>query len=176
MIRINLTLCLVLFCSTLNAGSLEPALRLDAKNQQKAADSQKQIDKLDDERKQMLQKYLHVQRRIALLRSDNAQLQTRLKAQAQNRLLLQQQRAEIEVTRSGIAPLLAQMHSTLDEFVSHDLAFLPQERSMRLQRLASRLKRADISDGERYRQILQAWQVELQYGRTIEVYQGSRKP
>jgi len=176
LIRINLTLCIVLFCSTLNADPLQSALSLNAKNQQQAANSQKQFDKLDDERKQMLQKYLQLQRRIALLSSDNAQLKTRLKAQAQSRILLQQQLAEIEVTRSGIMPLLEQMHSTLDEFVSHDLAFLPQERALRLQRLTSRLNRAEISDAERYQQILQAYQVELQYGRSIEVYQDILNP
>ena len=176
MSQINLMLCLVLFCSALNAASLQPALNLDAKNQKRSAESQKHIDKLDDERQQMLQKYLLLQRRIALLRSDNAQLQTRIKAQQHSHVLLQQQLAEIEITRSGLAPLLEQMHNTLNEFVSHDLAFLPQERQARLQRLSSRLDRPDISDGERYRQILEAYQIELEYGRTIEAYQASLNP
>jgi len=172
LIRINLTLCFVFFCSGLHAASLQQALTLDENNQKRSVASQERIGQLDDERKSMLQEYLQLQHRIALLHTDNKQLQTRIESQARSQKVLQQQLAEIEVTRLGILPLLEQMHRTLNDFVSRDLPFLPQERQVRLQRLAENMDRPEASDGERYRQLLEAYQVELEYGRNIEVYQG----
>ena len=48
--------------------------------------------------------------------------------------------------------------------------FLEEERSTRLARLQTLLNRADVSIAEKYRQILEAYQIEVEYGRTLEAY------
>ena len=70
---------------------------------------------------------------------------------------------------------MERMQQVLGEFVEHDLPFLPEERQSRLARLSKHLERPGISDGERFQQLLEAYQVELEYGRTIEAYQGTRQ-
>jgi hypothetical protein len=64
------------------------------------------------------------------------------------------------------------MIEALENFVQLDLPFLPDERSRRIADLRELMIRADVTDSERYRRIAEAYQIENEYGRTIEAYQG----
>lgn len=173
MSRIGLMLGLACIASPLWAATLEQALTLDRQNNQVSAAAQDKIDRLDDGQREMLEEYLNLERRIELLRTDNRQLQVRTEAQQRHVESLTRRLEEVETTRLGILPLLEEMHQVLTEFVRSDLPFLPEERQVRLERLAAQMEQPESSDGERYRQLLEAYQTELEYGRTIEGYQGS---
>jgi len=170
--RTGLLLCLACLAPPLWAAALEQALTLDKKNNQASAAVQQRIDQLDDQQREMLEEYLQLERRIELLRTDNRQLQARTEAQGRHVESLNQQLQEVESTRLGLLPLMQQMQQVLIEFVDADLPFLPEERQSRLARLAAQMEQPDTSDGERYRQLLEAYLTELEYGRTIESYQG----
>lgn len=71
-----------------------------------------------------------------------------------------------------IPPLLSRMIDGLKKFVSLDVPFHPTERADRIADLESMMERSDITDAEKLRRIIQAWQVEVQYGRTPEAYVG----
>jgi hypothetical protein len=64
------------------------------------------------------------------------------------------------------------MLDTLTKYVALDLPFLPDERKNRIANLESIMTRADVSTSEKYRRIVEAYQIEMEYGRTIEAYQG----
>ena len=168
MTRTGLMLCLACLASPLWAGKLEQALTLDRQNNQASAAVQDKIDQ-----REMLEEYLDLERRIELLRTDNRQLQTRTEAQQRHIESLGKQLEEVETTRLGVLPLLEEMQQVLTEFVVGDLPFLPEERKARLVRLAAQTQQSDTADGARYRQLLEAYQTELEYGRTIEAYQGT---
>jgi hypothetical protein len=97
---------------------------------------------------------------------------------------IQQQIAQIERTNREIYPLMTKMVATLSDFVALDLPFLPEERAKRVTALQEMMPRADVSTAEKYRRILEAYhaekyrrileayQVEMEYGRTIEPYEG----
>ena len=53
-----------------------------------------------------------------------------------------------------------------------DVPFLPQERQLRLQELRELMERADVTVADKYRRIMEAYQIETEYGHTIESYQG----
>jgi len=59
----------------------------------------------------------------------------------------------------------------LDQSVETDLPFLPQERAARLASLTETLALTDLSQAEKLRRLLEALQVECEYGSTIETYQ-----
>lgn len=69
---------------------------------------------------------------------------------------------ELQVTLEDIA-------GRLEEFVKNDLPYLESERLGRLKDLRTYLIDPDISLGEKTRRTLEAMQVELDYGRRLEV-------
>ena len=67
---------------------------------------------------------------------------------------------------------MQQMVDTLAQFVALDVPFLFEERTARAQGLKDMMARADVTISEKYRRILDAYQIELEYGRTLSAYQG----
>ena len=66
---------------------------------------------------------------------------------------------------------MQRMLDTLEQFVSLDVPFLLDERTKRVSTLKDMMSRADVTISEKYRRIVEAYQVEMDYGRTIEAYE-----
>jgi hypothetical protein len=69
---------------------------------------------------------------------------------------------------------MEKMIDTLGRFVELDVPFLLEERRSRVATLKQLLGRADVSTSEKYRRILEAYQIEMEYGRTLDAYTGKR--
>jgi hypothetical protein len=85
---------------------------------------------------------------------------------------LERQLVEIETTNRQVQPLMEQMVNTLARFVELDVPFLLEERTDRVRNLQNLMTRSDVTVSEKYRLILEAYQTELDYGRTLEAYSG----
>ena len=142
------------------------------KEQQK---SQKTIDKIADETQVLLQKYRQTLRRIENAKIYNQQLRETIQSQNEEKKNVAEQIETLKNTNKGIIPLMVSMVKNIEQFVSLDIPFLPKERSKRIVELNELLKRADISTSEKFRRILEAYQVENDYGKTIEAYRGIHK-
>jgi hypothetical protein len=64
------------------------------------------------------------------------------------------------------------MLDALERFVRLDLPFQLDERNRRITSLKEAMGRADVTVSEKYRRIIEAYQIETDYGRTLEAYQG----
>jgi hypothetical protein len=102
----------------------------------------------------------------------NRQISLLVESQQRELTDLQEQLKSIEETDQAVLPMLNRMLDTLQRFTRIDLPFLPEERSQRLKKLQGLLLRADVSVAEKYRQIVEAYMVEVQYGQTFEAYSG----
>lgn len=71
-----------------------------------------------------------------------------------------------------IMPLLVRMVDALDTFVSIDVPFLHEERTSRLADLRALLEKAEYTTSEKCRRVFEAYQIENEYGYTIESYKG----
>jgi len=142
------------------------------KTEEAARASQKKVEQLDNEAGKMLGDYRQMIAETQSLKNYNGELATQVQSQTNEIQTLTKQIGEIETTSHEVLPMMQKMLATLDQFVSLDLPFLVDERTKRIAQLKETMGRADVSISEKYRRIVEAYQIEMEYGRTIEAYQG----
>lgn len=145
--------------------------------QQLAADndaraSQTRVNSLADSRDRIVEEYRMTLKKIENARVYNDQLKKIIANQNAEEKSVTAQIETLKETNEGIVPLMLRMVTNLESFVDLDIPFLPKERTKRLADLKIMMDRADISTSEKFRRVLEAYQVENEYGRTIEAYRG----
>ena len=152
--------------------SIEGIVDEQASTQQTSAETQKRIDALDDESRDMLNEYRQTTSQTTDLQAYNQQLERLVASQNAELADYERRFQEIEITKRQILPLIIRMLEVLEEFVGIDMPFLPQERSMRIAELNKLMDRPDVPTSEKYRRVTEGYQIELEYGHTIEGYEG----
>jgi hypothetical protein len=176
--RIGLALCCGLALTPIQAGAEDaPAQKLGrALDQQQETDaaaraSQQRIEALDDETLKMLSEYRRSLADAESYRTYSRQLESQVRAQSEEMASIERQLGEVETTSREVLPLMERMLDTLKQFVDLDVPFLLKERKQRVALLMDMMPRADVTLSEKYRRIVEAYQVELDYGRTLEAYE-----
>jgi len=154
---------------------LKSSVKIQESVESAAIKSQKKIDGISDETDRMLTEYKLVLRQFDALNGYNNQVQKIVDGQVEELSSMDAQLTEIDSTNQGVIPLMSRMVETIQQFVQIDAPFLPKERSERVEGLKDLLDRADVTVSEKYRRIMEAYQVEMEYGRTIEAYTGDLK-
>ena len=134
------------------------------------AQSQDRVDSLDDERRAIEEEYRTTLRESDGLRLYIQQLAAQLTSQREEMETVKQEARDIERTSVEIVPLMRNMLVTLEEFIKLDMPFLLNERLQRVRHLNDMMPRADVTVSEKYRRIVEAYQIEMEFGRTIEAY------
>ncbi len=101
----------------------------------------------------------------------NAQLQRLLVSQEGDIEALTQQIAGLDATAEQVQPLVEKMFASLEQFVTNDLPFLQEERNARLDRLRVQMQEEGAL-AEKFRRLLEAYTIEVEYGRTMQAYPG----
>lgn len=135
-----------------------------------ARQSQARIDALTDETRQLLNEYKTVLKEIEGLRVYNRQLERQIENQETEMAQLTRSIDDVTLIERQITPLMLRMIDGLEQFVALDLPFLLDERRERIDTLRSMMDRADVAVSEKFSQILRAYQIENEYGRTMEAY------
>ena len=154
------------------AGALDQAVDQQVQTDTAAQRTQQQIDSLDDETRELLAEYRSVLNQKESLAAYNSQLEQLVSSQQDELASVEDQLANIDTTQRDITPLMIKMVEVIEQFVELDTPFLPEERNSRVAQLKTMMERADVNLSEKYRRILEAYQVETEYGRTLEAYQG----
>jgi len=151
---------------------VKTAVSEQTKAEQAGAASQKKIEQLDDENSKMLVEYRAAIQEAESLKKYNDELAVQVKSQQDQLGTMNQQLEQIATTSRDVLPMMNKMLDTLDQFVKLDLPFLSEERAARVATLKDMMGRADVSTSEKYRRLVEAYQIEMEYGRTVEAYQG----
>jgi hypothetical protein len=136
-------------------------------------DSQKRIESVSDETERLFARYSTALRQIDSLRVYNRQMRELADSQARELDSLDAQLDRVEEVGRSVTPLMLRMIAALEAFVKLDIPFLIDERTERAQGLRDLMKRADVTNAEKYRQIMEAYQIENEFGRTIEAYRST---
>ena len=148
---------------------------LDARSEgnDEATGVQKRIDTISDETDSLLAKYRTVLKQIDSIDLYNAQMHDLVGAQEEELASLQEQLSRVQGVGRSVTPLMLRMVTAIEKFVRLDVPFLADERAKRMTGLRAMMGRADVTTAEKFRQIMEAYQIENEYGRTIEAYRAS---
>jgi len=156
------------FAASINEVLQEGENRADAN-----ATAQQQIDSVADQTEKIINDYRTVVKVVDGLKVYNSLLRTQLANQEDEMQALSDSISNVALIERQIVPLMTRMVDALDEFVQLDTPFLQKERAARIARLREVLERSDVTAAEKFRVIIEAYQIENDYGRTIEAYKGS---
>ena len=137
-----------------------------------AEDSQAKVDALSDEADKLYGEYKQVLKEIEGLRVYNRQLERQIAGQEREMSEISTNMDKITGVQRQVTPLMHRMVAALEQFVENDMPFLLDERRQRVERLREILDRPDVAVSEQFSQVLNAFQIENDYGRAIDAYTG----
>lgn len=152
--------------------TLDTVISEQAAANRDASSAQARVNDLDDETQKLLMQY-----RTALSEADSIKgytdkLQVQVESQREDIASLERQLAEVETTAREVLPLTQKMLDGLRSLVELDVPFWLDERRGRIAKLEKEMDRADVTLSEKYRRVVEAYQIEMEYGRTIGAYDG----
>jgi len=155
------------------AQALNEALKVRTAANETSAASQDRINGIADQTDELLRQYREELQQIEALQAYNGQLEKLLASQDRESVSLREQIESVTVIGREVTPLMLRMVDAIEDFVALDVPFLLDERRERVASLKALMDRADVTNAEKYRRILEAYQIENDFGRTIEAYRGS---
>jgi Protein of unknown function (DUF3450) len=153
-----------------SAQSVDSVMQSDSARAAAAVASQQRVDGVADATDKIVADYKIVLKQIENLRVYNAQLGLQIADQQTQLTDLAQSIDEATSMEVNLVPLQLQMVDALEQFVNMDLPFSLRERHDRVDHLQTNMDRSDLSTAEKFRQILEAYRIETDYGKNIENY------
>ena len=131
------------------------------------------VEKLSDQTGDIEAQFKQVSKVVDGLKTYNGLFQKQVDNQLAEMAALSDSINKVSLIERQIVPLMVRMIDALSEFVVLDVPFLPDERPRRVERLRAMMERSDVTAAEKFRRVMEAYQIENEYGRTIEAYRGT---
>ena len=135
--------------------------------------SQQRVEQLDDQTTALINDYRANLKQLEAATRYNASLNRNITAQQRQLERLRLDIENVSGLQRAMQPLMEDMLATLGDIVDADIPFNSDERQDRVARLNKVMGDPDVSAAQRYRLIVEAYQIENEYGRTIGAYEGS---
>ena len=135
-----------------------------------AQESQVRVDKVVTQTRTMEDQYRSNLKEIDGLRIYNKLLELQVENQERVKVDLEKSIANVAIVNRQIVPVMTRMIDSLEQFIALDVPFLNQERTDRVEALKELMSRQDVTVAEKFRKVTEAYQIENDYGRTIETY------
>jgi len=149
---------------------IDTAISLEASSSTAAASRQETIDNLDSQIIFLTGEIQYLSQQLDLTNIYNRQLQELIDSQNAEINSINEQMAQLDETNKGILPKLEEMVNVLAEIIMNDTPFLLKEREDRVNVIKDLLTQSNISTSEKFRRVFEAYQIENEYGRTVEAY------
>ena len=180
--KFNKTFLPIAFIFIININAQETTNSIDELNEsvgtstqslKDSAANQRNINTIDKQTRELEFDYKDTYKEYENLKLYNDQLQKIINSQNEEIESIILQIAELDNTNINIIPLMLKMTASLEQFISLDIPFLLEERTSRIENIKEVMDRGDVSTSEKFRKVAEAYQIENDYGRTIEAYRGS---
>ena len=153
--------------------SMENVLEVGRENQQLSAASQSRIDSTERQTDKIVNEYKVVAKQVEGLKLYNEQKRIQIKAQLELMDKLDAQLDQVVVMQRQIPPLAQRMLESLENFIKLDTPFRKEERQNRIDLVRASLAKPKVTASEQVRQVLEAYNIEAEYGRKIDSYEAT---
>ncbi len=134
--------------------------------------AQAEIDQLHEETRSLTERYQQMLTVVDDLAVYNAILARQIRRQEEEMATLERSIVNAAVIERQVLPLLTRMLEDLEDLIATDMPFLLDERERRVEHLWELIDAPGVSNAEKTRRVFQAFQIEQDYGNTIETYRG----
>ena len=133
-------------------------------------EAQQQVDVLNSDTRVLVDEYYAHLKLVEGLRQYNLMLKKQLDSQRVEVTTLEKSIGDVALVERQILPLMLRMIDGLDQSVALDVPFLMEERTKRVNVLKDTMERSDVSVAEKFRKVMEAYQIENEYGTSSETY------
>lgn len=153
-----------------SAQSLQRVVDAEQRRIQQAQASQEKIDGVVQKTRNINEEYKAVNKEIDGLVVYNTLLQRQITNQTLELGDLRESIDQVQVIERQILPLLGRMIEGLEQFVSLDVPFFLDERQTKVADLKTLMENSNVTAAEKFRKVMERWEIENDFGRTIENY------
>ena len=169
MVFLNTGLALIMGGSV-QAQSLGATVQAESRINRDASTSQQRVTGLAKQTQDLLAQYRSVVRETESLKIYDDNLARVVTDQRNEIQSINRQLSGLEATNRGVVPLMLEMIDALGQIVEADIPFHLHERRARVERLREMMDQSEVTASEKYRRVMEAYQGELEFGRTTEAY------
>jgi len=155
-----------------SADALSELQKSEAKIFKASVKSQKKINSIYEQTIDLLGEYRNTVDEGDVLRGYNDHVQRMVNHQKESIASLQKQIDGVDKVKQGVVPLMYKMIETLDKFVTLDVPMNIDSRKERIENLRSIMGDSNVTTSEQFRLVLEAYEIEANYGTAFEPYQG----
>ncbi len=152
------------------AQTVDDVLRADLERLELAQASQERINEVVEGTRSLTDQYRAINKEIDGLRVYNRLMSAQVQGQEATLADISLSMDQVESVNRQIFPLMTRMIDGLEQSIQLDLPFLMQERMDRIDNLKEIMERSDVSVAEKFRKVMEAYQIEMDYGSSSEQY------
>ena len=169
-----LPIMLALAAGSLGAqeATLSRAMETQRQSDKSSVRTQTRIGQLDDQITGIRGDYRVTIQELDRIQIYNGHMQTLVNSQQAEIDRITTELENIVVVEQGIIPLMGNMIDTLDQFIHLDIPFNMEERELRIDMLRTNMDSSELTISEKFRQIMNAYQIETSFGKDTEATVG----
>jgi hypothetical protein len=152
------------------AQTVDQILQADQRRLNLAQQSQERINNIVEGTRSLEDQYRAINKEIDGLKVYNRLMRAQVEGQAATLEDIALSMDQVDVINRQIFPLMERMIDGLKQSVALDIPFLMDERNKRIADLEAIMERSDVTVAEKFRKVMEAYQIENDYGTTIENY------
>ena len=149
---------------------IQPLLDVAEERAKSEQVSQIKIDSMDDDTSLIVNEYITVSKQIEGLRVYNAQMRKQIDRQEERLKEIDKTMKEAQVMQRQIPPFTRRMLAGIEKSIELDMPFHLAERKERIAFAKAAIDNPTVSSAEGLRQVLETFNVEMEYGRKLDNY------
>ena len=154
---------------------IQPLLDVGEERQKSERTSQTKIDSMDDDTSLIVNEYKTVSKQIEGLRVYNAQMKKQIERQEERLKEIDRTMKEAQIMQRQIPPFTRRLLAGVEKSIELDMPFHLAERKERIAFAKAAIDNPTVSPAEGLRQVLEAFNVEMEYGRKLDSYKDTIK-